>query len=89
MTIYKIFSNHPDMVVRDNVTVIPIGAQFTGRFDNPDFQKYQIWLDAGNEPEYIAVVETPEVPQIALPFRVATLEQTVIDLENRLKKANI
>jgi len=89
MTTYKIYSDNLTMVLRDDGASIPLSEKFMERFENKDFREYQKWIDAGNEPEYITVVETPEVPQIALPFRVATLEQTVIDLENRLKKANI
>jgi hypothetical protein len=88
--IYKIYSNNPDMVVRDDATSIPIAEKFLSRFDNSDFQEYQKWLDAGNEPEYITVVEKPEAEQVlALPLRIAALEQALVDLKIRLKKANI
>jgi len=53
MATYKIYSDNPDMVVRDDITTIPIGKQFGGRFNNPDFIEYMLWIEAGNKPEYI------------------------------------
>jgi len=53
MTTYKIYSDNPDMVVRDDITTIPIGDQFGARFLNPDFIEYMLWIEAGNKPEYI------------------------------------
>jgi hypothetical protein len=53
MDTYIIYSNTPDMVLRSDGANIPIGEQFAGRFDNPDYQRYMKWLEEGNKPEYV------------------------------------